>query len=354
MKKVITLCFVAGMMISGASILFTSCTKEGPQGPAGPAGANGADGKDANATCTQCHNFNDALVAKIFQYDASQHATGSTAFENRNSCAPCHTSQGFIETYPSGSDTTAAAIDDPAPINCRTCHEIHTTYTEEDYALRTTAAFTNRLGENMDLTTNSGDPTGNLCARCHQARKQNPWLDKPTSNTDSVFISSFRWGPHHGPQSLLLSGMGAFEIGAASFRDSYHTNRASCVDCHGASAVGDFTGGHTLWLSNEEEGDNYSGCNLSGCHTGLNTFDYDGKQTIIEDHIVTLEEKLAAAHVLNTGNGLLYPGTYSQKQMAVWWNYLLVKEDRSLGVHNYKYALDMTEAGIAYMISIGY
>jgi mono/diheme cytochrome c family protein len=352
MKKLLSFIGCTAVVIV---FLITSCTKEGPQGPPG---ANGQNGKDANATCTLCHNFSDTIVAKIFQYDASQHATGTTTFENRNTCAPCHTSQGFIEVVGTGKDTTAVAIQDAAPINCRTCHKIHNAYDRTDWELRTTAAFTNRIGGTTDLTTDQGDATGNLCARCHQARKPNPWLTNPTSTTDTLNITNFRWGPHYGTQSLILGGQGAFEIGAfdgpGAYRNSYHKGKASCVMCHGANAVGNLTGGHTLWLANEEEGDNFNGCNSTGCHTGLNTFDYDGKQTEVAEKIATLEEKLLAVGMLDSATHYLVKGKYCQKQLAVWWNYKLVVYDRSLGVHNTKYVLDMTQAGIDFFTTLGY
>jgi len=172
MKRLITKFFVAGMLISATTIMFTSCTKEGPQGPAGPAGKDGTNGQDANATCRQCHSFSDTIVAKIFQYDASQHATGSTTFENRNTCAPCHTSQGFQEVVATGADTTLVAVNDAAPINCRTCHNIHATYTSADWALKTTAPYKLKIDPTitMDFTADGG--SANLCGRCHQPRKR--------------------------------------------------------------------------------------------------------------------------------------------------------------------------------------
>jgi hypothetical protein len=344
MKQILTLLTVTVCLVCLSGLLFTGCTKEGPQGP---------QGEDANATCTLCHNFSDDIVAKIFQYDASQHATGSTTFENAKTCAACHTSQGFIETYPTGSDTTAATIEDPAPINCRTCHNIHQTYTIADWNFRTTAAFTNRLGQAQDMTTDKGDATGNLCARCHQVRKASPWVTNPTSTTDSLKPTSKRWGPHHGPQSLVLAGLGGFETGA-KYSNSYHTGRASCVDCHGAEAVGNYTGGHSLRLVSEEEGDNYSGCNVSGCHDGLDTFDYDGVQTEVSGLLEELKLKLQNANVLDA-DGYIKPGkNYCQKMMATVWNFKMVEEDRSLGVHNYKFSQGMLEAGINYLTSLGY
>ena len=78
--------------------MFSSC--EGPMGPAGADGAPGADGEDgmdANATCTLCHANDQVINAKMAQWAVSTHATGGNAERNSYDCAPCHTSQGFLE-----------------------------------------------------------------------------------------------------------------------------------------------------------------------------------------------------------------------------------------------------------------
>jgi hypothetical protein len=353
MKNLKTLVLAAAMLFAGASVMFTSCTKEGPQGPPG---ANGTDGTDANATCTQCHNFGDSLVAKIVQYDASKHGTGFTFFENRNTCAPCHTSQGFQECLKTGADTTAYAINDPAPTNCRTCHKIHETYSTADFALRTTAPYTLRIdhSKTMDFTADGG--SGNLCGRCHQARYTTPWLTNPTSDVDSLKPTSSRWGPHHGPQSLVLGGQGAWEVGVVPFDNSPHRDLAACVTCHGATAQGNLAGGHTLWMTNEEEGITLTaGCKTAGCHPNATSFDIDGKQTEISGMIQTLKVQLANANMLDTNTMLLKTGKkYSQLQLAIFWNFLMVEADRSEGVHNYKYTRDMLQSGIDYYNAKGY
>ncbi|TSA25087.1 MAG: hypothetical protein D4R67_10815, partial [Bacteroidetes bacterium] len=304
--------------------------------------------------CTQCHNFDDALVAKIFQYESSQHATGSTTFENRTTCAPCHTSQGFRECIETGAWATAEAVENASRIDCRTCHEIHKTYTDADYVLRWLTPFVNILGETTDMTTESGNVTGNLCARCHQIRAASPPITDPTSTTDSLAPTSSRYGPHHGPQSAMLAGTGGYVTGS-KYANSYHTGRTTCVDCHGATAVGNYTGGHSLRMASDAEGDNYNGCNIEACHNGaIVSFDYDGKQTIIEEKLVILLEKLQAAGVANA-SGLLVTGkSYCQKMLAVFYNYQFIEADRSLGVHNYKRANGMLDDGIAYLESLGY
>lgn len=350
MKRVLTILFTAGMIVSAASFMFTSCTKEGPQGPPG---VDGQNGQDANATCTQCHNFSELIVAKIFQYDASQHATGSTTFENATNCAPCHTSQGFLEVLETGEPTTAEPIQNAAPINCRTCHMIHETYTTTDWNLRAIASFTNLIGIQQDMTTAGGDPTGNLCARCHQSRVASPVITDPTSVTDSLKPTSKRYGPHHGPQSLMLAGIGGYETGA-KFTNSFHTGKTSCIDCHGADAVGNYTGGHSYRLVSEEEGDNFNGCNMEGCHVDLETFDYDGKQTIIEEKLLVLLTKMQDAGVMDADGYVIPNVMYCQKMLATVYNFKMVEEDRSMGVHNFDYANGMLDAGIAYLESLGY
>lgn len=351
MKKVLTLLMSATLVVATTSLLFTSCTKEGPQGPPG------ADGQDANATCTQCHNFSDEIVAKIVQYDASAHGSGFTFERNSASCAGCHTSQGFRELWKTGE--VSGTVENPAPVGCRTCHMIHETYTAADWALRISSAFTNNDGQQMDMTTNAGDVSGNLCARCHQTRALDPAITDPTSTTSTLKPTSYRYGPHHGPQGNMLAGLGGFNITGGTYQNSYHTGRVACYDCHAASAYGKQSGGHTFAMAYEYHGEmeeNVAGCDIDGCHPGLKTFDYDGKQTIIQTKLDSLKVLLELAGIMDTvpepdGHpGYLVTGKdYPQKTLAVWVNYLYILEDRSLGVHNYKQANGMLDDGIAYI-----
>lgn len=347
MKKLTFLLLAIGFAIAMGHFL-TSCTKEGPAG------------KDQNATCTQCHTFDDAIVAKIFQYDASQHATGSTLTEaSRNACAPCHSSQGFEECLETGADTTATGITDAAPINCRTCHQIHKTYTASDWALMTTAPYTLKIDHSITVDLEGGDGvlkgSSNLCGRCHQARPASPPVPDPTDNVDSIRITSSRWGPHHGPQSLILAAVGAMEMGSSPFGTSPHKNIAACMTCHGGNAQSDVVGGHSLWMTSSETGDNVAVCEGSNCHTNNPTsFDINGKQTEITNMFNQLKVQLATANMLDTNSMLLkVPKYYKMKQLAVFWNFQMVYADRSMGVHNYQYEHDMLQAGIDYLNAKG-
>ncbi len=357
MKKVLTYLFAAGMMISAASLMFTSCTKEGPQGPAGANGTNGENGQDANATCTQCHNFSDMIVARIIQYDNSLHGSGLTFERNGVDCAPCHTSQGFKEFWETGS--VAEDIQNPAPVGCRTCHMIHDTYTATDWELRYTSSFTNALGLTTDMTTEGGNVTGNLCARCHQSRASTPVITDPSDDVNTLIPTSSHYGPHHGPQSAMLAGTDGFEtIGGANLPNSWHTGKTTCQDCHMAAAFGGQAGGHTMAMGYEYHEalvENVAGCNVSGCHDpALEDFDYDGKMTTTIELFELLAAKLDAAGVMSASGTVVTGQPRTQKMLATIYNWKMVQEDRSFGIHNYKRSKAMLENGIAYLESLGY
>jgi nitrate/TMAO reductase-like tetraheme cytochrome c subunit len=363
MKKLLMLILSGIMVMAVSGLIFIGCTKEGPQGPAG---ANGTNGKDANATCTLCHNFSDTVIVKMFQYNASKHASGSTTLEAARvgaSCSGCHSHEGFLEKLQTGS-TVTQAYPDAAPINCRTCHLIHTTYTPSDWTLRSVTPVhpyidtTSTIDLTVSLNGGTPDGTSNLCGKCHQARKVSPWITNPQSDTDSLSVNSNRWGPHHGPQFLMLAGKGAFEMGSSAFGSTNHKGNATCRNCHMGSAQGDNVGGHTLIMSSTETGDNVAVC--KPCHTSIGTtFDYNGVQTEIYTKFNTLKTLLGNANILDTvstsinymllkGVSAAHPKKFSQKELSVFWNFQLVYADRSMGVHNHAYIRDMLDAGIAY------
>ena len=290
MKRLLLLVLSGIMVMAVSGLIFIGCTKEGPQGPAG---ANGTNGKDANATCTLCHNFSDTIIVKMFQYDASKHASASTIAEAaRATCSGCHSHEGFLEKLQTHSTVTHAYAD-AAPINCRTCHQIHSTYTPADWTLRDVTPVmpyidtTTTIDLSLAIAGGGTDGTSNLCGKCHQARQAVPPLTNP-KGTDTIAITSSRWGPHHGPQFLMLAGKGAYEMGASPFRITNHKGFATCRNCHLGTAQGNFVGGHTLWMSSTETGDNVAVC--KGCHPSIGTtFDYNGVQTDVSNKLNQLK-----------------------------------------------------------------
>lgn len=235
---------LAALLLGFFALNFMACEgPQGPQGPAGPAGVagsqgdkgdagdkgdtgqDGKDGVDGSTRCESCHDVSTTITSIQNQWANSTHKLGGNYERNGTSCANCHTHEGFVEFIETGG--VAAAPSNPSMVQCRTCHNIHKDYAPSDYGFRTTAAVTMWNGDMYDKGKS------NLCANCHQPRPINPW---PEVDGADVEITSFRYGPHHGPQGALLSGQGGFEIpGSLTYPGAtahYNMIADGCITCH--------------------------------------------------------------------------------------------------------------------------
>ena len=104
--------------------IVASCSKEGPAGPPGKDGVDGqdgADGTDGTAGCITCHDADQTISLKEFQWSSSMHAAGTALSRASNaSCAPCHSQQGFIQSDGNNPETedTWEGVNDPIVLNC--------------------------------------------------------------------------------------------------------------------------------------------------------------------------------------------------------------------------------------------
>lgn len=324
--------------------------EQGPQGPEGPQGPQGPAGEDAAETCTQCHKNDVTLLARQVQYANSKHRQGGNFERSTTSCAPCHTHQGFMETAETGSATTAEDILNPAPINCRTCHQIHTTFTQADYAL--TVTETNQMVFNPSHGPIDFGELGNLCTQCHQARPLSP---KPVVGGDPVTITSPYYGFHHSPQGQILAGTGLFDFtGGISEGFMAHgnpsVNSRSCATCHMGEAFGEQAGGHTFSMTYFYHGHdqpNVAGC--LDCHSTIEDFDYNGLQTEVHDLLEETLVELRRIGIIQATGHRFVPGTYPANVVAGAVNWQTIEEDRSVGVHNPGYVVAILEATLAEM-----
>ncbi|HEY5270068.1 MAG TPA: collagen-like protein [Anaerolineales bacterium] len=298
----------------------------GPVGPTGPAGAAGANPSAADLTCTQCHNNTNLITSKAEAWATSLHGSG-TAFLSEGptaGCAGCHSGSGFLADLAAGL-TPDKSVADPNPTqqDCRTCHTIHTTYTNADFALTTTGSVT------MYATTTTYDGgEGNLCANCHQARRV-----IPAAAADGTIAVTIRFGPHHGPQSDMLLGVGGAGAVTGTPSPHYSTVPNTCVTCH----MGD-NKNHTF-------APDVATCVT--CHAGATSFDMNGAITALDGKIATLKAALTTAGLLDK-TGAIVAGNFPEAQANALWNYLLVGvEDKSHGVHNMPYANALLDASLA-------
>ncbi len=256
----------------------------------------------------------------------SMHGTGeSFGRGTRAGCAGCHSGGAFSAMVAQGLTPDTVEVGDPNPTrqDCRTCHQIHVTNTEADWALETTAPVPLFAFENVIYDGGKG----NLCVNCHQPRRAIAAADP----NDNIAVTSTHWGPHHGPHSAMLLGVGG--AGDVAGKPSFHTRMVAdtCVSCHiGPDMVHNFEA-------------ITSGC--ADCHG--EDFDLDAKQAEVEALIVQLGDLLKAKGLLDE-EGHPVVGIYPAAQSSALWNYILIAiEDGSLGVHNPPYTRALLETSIA-------
>jgi hypothetical protein len=209
---------------------------------------------------------------------------------------------------------------------------IHTTYTGEDWALRTEEPVEFYADEGVVF--DGGD--GNLCVNCHQPRRVFP------DPVDGMITGiSTHWGPHHGPQSAMLLGVGGAGVDDM-VGSHYGAVENTCVQCHMGDGRDHYFEPEVLTCGSPE----------GGCHPGASDFDIDDVQTDVAAMIEELGELLLAAGLINENSEDGHPDVSEAPvdQAVALWNWLYVAhEDKSLGVHNPDYAKALLEEGIARM-----
>jgi hypothetical protein len=306
----------------------------GPQGPQGPAGPAGPAGADAMNTCVQCHGHDTKLVGIEWQYRQSAHYE-TVYWEREGACMECHTHQGFITKFVNGQ-SLPANFDYPAPINCRTCHEIHTTFTGGDYKLTTTKPVDFYVG---GMSKIGGG--GNLCAHCHQARPISPM---PALGGNRVTVPNFRWGPHYGTQGNVASATGAFHFaGTMNIPTGPNAHgMAGCETCHMISAAGTQAagqaGGHTFNLRYGLNGNSELVKACTQCHFHANTQNFNDRnaQAYTKAQLNELRDLLMAEGIMRA-DGYAIPGTFDAEVAAAFLNHRLFYYDGSYGVHHPQY-----------------
>lgn len=322
------LVLISGLLFS----FFSSC--EGPVGP---------PGEDANESCNQCHNDEVLVLTAMVQHSYADHQTGTSFERNSSSCAPCHTHQGYLEILRTGEQSTGSEIINPLPVNCRTCHMIHENFDSTDFALRNTDPVNMWLmGAEVDIES------GNQCIHCHQARIPDPL---PSAGGGLVNITSSRWGPHNSPQSNMLWGTGGYEVeGSEAYENpgSHFHRNAGCNGCHMAEPFGAFAGGHSFNMTYQYHGQTtplLTGC--TGCHEGIESFDWEGASTDIMSLVDELETILVDLDYIDGESGLVNaPLELTPDHAGAMLNYYLVVKDGSKGVHNSDYARALLQNSI--------
>ena len=315
--------------------------------------------------CVDCHGSESKYPVRGIrtQYLTSGHRTiGNASYANADDCQRCHTNEGFIEFVKKGKIDPKKFVSNPSEIGCFTCHAPHDT---GDFSLRKTSKVTLANGVAFEKEK------GNLCASCHQARRAAKQEVKARN------IPSDSWGAHHGPQADMLLGTNGYEFPGKQYSKSMHAllPKADCVTCHMTQPSGRYSlapaiGGHSFKMEgevHEEPKLNPAGCLTSGCHAEMNQvqgtlffdrkapsdYDRDGKVETIQEEVEGLYERF----INPQGTGLLQTmknppydakgkfinnkTQYPVEVVAALYNYKFIQEDRSKGIHNTTYAVQL-------------
>ncbi|UCC78920.1 MAG: hypothetical protein JSW64_11635 [Candidatus Zixiibacteriota bacterium] len=304
--------------------------------------------------CFSCHGEDGLLLAAQGEWLNSVHASGTSVdYTNRggSDCSKCHSHQGFLEFLETGE--VSPPYDQVSAIHCFTCHAPHETGTLE---LRADEPVELQNGEIFDYGK------GNLCVHCHYSR-----FDVRTI-TDNYEQTSSRFGAHHGPQGDLIAGTGGYEIDGYSYRNSGHATavRDACAGCHMGQPErihdGYKIGGHSFNMVDEDTGSDLSVL-CQACHSDIDDYDYtadadhdydgeiEGYQTEVDGLLDSLAILLIAEGVLDSTNHRpIEDITIADGNvMGALHNYGIVEEDRSHGIHNYKYIVDLLQSSVDYL-----
>jgi len=293
--------------------------------------------------CAVCH---DSGVHNVLpaQWDVSRHANPLFAgyAGNRSGCATCHSGSGFVATLKGETEVPAAT-----PITCATCHDPHDA--TNTHQLRIVEVS---LSNGTEVT---GGGSGQLCMNCHKSRRDG---DDYTTNYLANLSSHF--GPHHGPQADVLLGdnLPTFgnELGKTNHFGILDNACASChmkvtenVDGEGNVIL---SGGHTFSMQTPDGEDNVDAC--APCHSfdsfeavefesnGTKDLDGDGTEEGLQIEIAGMLESIAMLipPVDSPDIGVI-DSTWTLTQAQGFYNYDAILEDRSGGIHNPKFAVEL-------------
>ncbi len=325
-----------------ASAVFAACGTgpQGPEGPAGPAGPQGEPGPaavSADLSCTECHNDTAIITRNKANWSTSIHGSGSgLAYAGeRQACAGCHDGATFSEMIAAGKNFSEVESGNASPTHqdCRTCHQIHVTYTGEDWALETTAP--------VALVTSGGTfdgGSGNLCANCHQARRYLAGFvakDAAGNEIPGQYTATVRFNTHYSVQVDVLMGLGDFGVEGKPGAH-YEKVENTCVGCHmGEGQVHSFE----PQISTCQE-----------CHTDVEDFNVNGYLDEFDAKYAELEAALLAKGMISKnedGTFSTVEGTYEAGPAQALFFYNLVHEDGSEGIHNPVYFEALMENALA-------
>lgn len=280
-----------------------------------------------------------------------------------SSCAKCHNGQEYVRVQIDGEDPgdiPEYTLDDLPNlyISCATCHDPHDAQYEAQLRVDSQADV---IIPWDDTPVNGG--LGNVCISCHNGRRTRDDYDSQMDEGSSHF------GPHHNVQGPILFGLMGADLGNPPATVDYDTghphrewNDNTCTTCHMyrrayIDADNPVEFGHTFEPRFER---------CITCHTNWNADQEEEFWTWVEDFQSETEalaqdfldawpaawkdgDGVPVSVETNPGDGDGPPASdpVGNAYRAALWNYYLVEDDGSMGVHNPNYVKSLLEEATA-------
>jgi len=225
-------------------------------------------------------------------------------------------------------------------VSCQACHDPHGG--PNAHQLRTRPANSDTLANGFHYAGGKGK----VCLDCHKNRSNNVVVVQTR-------ITNSRWGTHHSVQGDNVLGQNAAQFSSVPYISGSHKNITDlCVTCHMAegpdtsSTAHNKVGEHSFRMKDEASGyENLEGC-LS-CHPAVSSFDdfiapsdYDGDNLVepwqeeFDGCMTNMRIALPPVGVDSVSWQLIAADTFNVNLKKAYWNYQLLSNDGSRGMHN--------------------
>lgn len=268
------------------------------------------------------------------QWANSLHSRANSHTIGRDECITCHDGYAFANQI-----TEAAQLPASTGQDCFACHAGHGRELKEAGML------------NIPIKENYEAGLGAVCSSCHHG------------NNVPDITNARRAYPHYGPQADVISGFGGIRTSSdLQFYNTYgHISMEnSCVDCHMPVNKSGFRP-HSFTMQPE-----YAELVCASCHQDATDFnleakaDYDGDGKVegIQDEVSGLLDILEKAIIEELDGGSFEPSkgvinyydkngnpisSVPDKLYLASYNYLLIQNDGSKGVHNPLFAVQLLQ-----------
>lgn len=336
--------------------------------------------------CSQCH-------AQELQWRNSGHALSgaNNLHMAEGECVKCHTGQGFVAVQVRGEEAVTPAearegleanipeAGNMAPIACATCHDSHAATDPFTKAVGHQASLQLRMSGNITMrngvTVDAKESA--VCVACHND-------ERDLAYKADYLAGKYARGAHRDTQAdvFYAATSSVFDFGKGEYITSGHDVfvGGGCIECHMAAnppapagAVADGkevlsshgvnslinAGGHSWSMTGSYKGaavQNLAACNVAECHgkvpvtsfdrTAFADYDGNGKVEGVQSEVKGLLT-LVAAQLPKSANGAVISSVTLNNTTAVQrqalWNYNVITNDGSYGVHNAAFTLQVLQ-----------